>query len=167
MHNAAAPQSPDLVEAILVLGMLALMLGAGAAVIVSRWRGSGEPDRSLWSPEQIAAHRRWLLGLGVLIIAGWACAAIALIDDALRPGVAASLPKAIGRLPLPEWFALVMHPQLDYHGMWFLLWASATWFLALIEGRKDGPPRPFKPIYGLICFLALASIAANMASIWA
>jgi hypothetical protein len=167
MHSAAVPQAPDLVEAILVLGMLALMLGTGAAVIVCRWRGSGEPDRSQWSPRQIAVSRRWRLGLGVLIIAGWACMAIALINDALRPGVAASLPKAIGPVPLPEWFALVMHPQLDYHGMWFLLWASATWLLALIESRKGSPPRPFKPVYGFICFLALASIAANVAIIWA
>jgi hypothetical protein len=167
MHNAAAPQAPDLVETIFVLGMLVLMLGAGVAVIVRRWQGSGEPDSSLWSPRQITSRRHWLLGLGVLIIVGWACAAIALIDAALRPGVAASLSKAIGPVPLPQWFALVMHPQLDYHGTWYLLWASATCFLALIEDRKDGPPRPFKPIYGFVCFLALASIAANMVSIWA
>ena len=167
MPNAAVPQTPDLVETTLVLGMLALMLGAGVAVVVRRWLGSGEPDRSLWSPRQITIRRRWLLGLGVLIIAGWACTTIALIDDALRPGVAASLPKAIGPVPLPQWFALVMHPQLDFHGTWYLLWASATLFLALIESRKDSPPRPFKPIYGFICFLALASIAANMVTIWA
>jgi hypothetical protein len=166
MHNAAAPQAPDLVETILVLGMLVLMVGAGVAVIVRCWLGSGEVDRSLWSPQQLTVRRRWLLGLGALIIVGWACAAIALIDAALRPGVAASLPKAIGPVPLPQWFALVMHPQLDYHGMWYLLWASATWLVALIEGRKDGPPRPLKPIYGFVCFLALASIAANMVSIW-
>jgi hypothetical protein len=167
MHNAAAPQAPDLVETIFVLGMLVFMIGTGAAVVACRWRGSGEPDASLWSPQQITVRRRWLVGLGVLVIAGWACAAIALIDDALRPGVTASLPKAIGQVPLPQWFALVMHPRLDFHGTWYLLWASATWFLALIDGRKDGPPRPFKPVYGFICFLALVSIAASLVSIWA
>jgi hypothetical protein len=163
MDNAAA--HPDLVEAILVLGMLAFVIGLGAAVIVRRWRGSHELDRGLWSPQQIAVDRRWRLTLDLLVIAGWVCMAVALIDDALRPGVAASLPKMIGPVPLPEWFALVMHPRLDYHGMWFLLWASATWFTVVLDTRGD-PPRPFKPVYGFLCLLAVLSIVANVARIW-
>jgi hypothetical protein len=163
MNNAAG--GPDLVEAILVLGMLAFVIGLGAAVIVRRWRGSGEPDHSLWSVPQIAVDRRWRLALSLLVIAGWAGMAIALIDDALRPGVAASLPKAIGPVPLPGWFALVVHPRLDYHAMFFMLWANAMWLTVILDTR-GGPPRPFKPVYGFICFLALASICANTARIW-
>lgn len=159
------PKGPDIVEAILVLGMLALVIGIAAVVIVRRWRGSNEPDHSQWSPRQIAADRRWRLALGVLMMAGWTCMAIALIDDALRPGIAASLPKALGPVLLPEWFALVMHPQLDYHGMWFLLWANGAWLAAMLD-KRGGPPRPFKPVYGLICFLTLASIIANVVLIW-
>ncbi len=166
MNIAAASRGPDPVDAIFVLGMLALVIGIAAAVIVRRWRGSGESDRSQWSPRQIAIDRRWRLVLGVLVIVGWACMAIALIDDALRPGVAASLPKAIGSVPLPAWFALVMHPWLDYHGMWYVLWATGAWLAAIFDSG-GGKPRPFKPVYGFICFLALASIGANVASIWA
>jgi hypothetical protein len=158
-------RGPDLVEAIFVLGMLVFAIGTGAAVIVCRWRGAGEVDRSLWSPRQIVVHRRWRLVLLVLAIAGWACMAVALIDDALRPGIAATLPKAIGPVTLPAWFALVMHPHLDYHGMWYLLWANAAWFAIMLD-RRGGKPRPFKPVYGLICLLAVASMVANVVRIW-
>jgi hypothetical protein len=161
MNAAAALRASDPIEAILMLGMMVLVIATGAAVIARRWRGSGAPDRSLWSPGQIAVERRWRVGLGVLLIAGWVCMATALIDGALKPGVAESLPKAIGPVPLPGWFALA----IGYHSLWYLLWANGTLFGAILD-RRTGAPRPFKPVYGFICFLAVASLWANAALIW-
>jgi hypothetical protein len=161
MTNAAVLRASDPLEAILLLVMMALVIVAGAVLFVRRWCGSGEPDRSLWSPRQIAIERRWRLGLGLLLIAGWVCMVIALIDGALRPGVAADLPKALGPVPLPAWFALA----IGYHSLWYLLWANGLWF-AEIPDRGAGAPRAFKPVYGFVCLLALASIVANGALIW-
>lgn len=160
MNHAGQSPSVDIIQAILTLGMLVLVIVTGVTLIVRRWRGVDQRDRTLWSPQQIATEQRWRLALGVLLIVSWVFMAVALIDGALRPGTAASLPKAIGPLPLPAWLALAV----AYPGLWYLLWGSGTWFGVNLDGR-GGAPRPFKPIYGFICFLASASLLANAASI--
>jgi hypothetical protein len=160
MSNAGAHSSVDAVQAALALGMLALVIVAATAVVVRRWRGADTGDRATWSPHQIAADRRWRLALGVLLMAGWIVMAVTLVDGALRPGAVATLPKAIGPLPLPQWLAFA----LAYRGLWYLLWGTGTWFGASLD-RRNGAPRPFRPVYGFICFLILASLIANAASL--
>jgi hypothetical protein len=43
--------------------------------------------------------------------------------------------------------------------------ATGTWFSVSFDSR-DGVARPFKPVYGFICFLVAASVIANVARIW-
>jgi len=141
--------------------MMALAIGTGAGTAVHRWQGLDGFDRPQWSLQQTTTARHWRVALAAILSGSWAYMAIVLIDRALTPGIAASLPKAIGWLPLPAWLAF----GLTHRGLWFLLWATAAWFSSIPE-KTDVTPRPFKPVYGLICFLIAVSIVANAASIW-
>lgn len=161
MTGAVAPRGFDLVQAILTLVMMALVIGTGGITIVRRWRGLNVRDRTQWSPQQIATERYWQVALAVLLTASWVYMAIVLIEGALKPGIAASLPQAIGPLPLPAWLARA----LTSRGLWYLLCATGTWFSTPLDSR-DGAARPFKPIYPFICFLVAASVIANMTRIW-
>jgi hypothetical protein len=161
MAGGVVPRGFDLAQAILTLGMMALVIGTGTVTAVRRWRGLNAPSRAQWSPQQIATERHWRVALAILLTVSWATMTIVLIEGALKPGIAASLPQAIGPLPLPAWLALA----LIYHGLWYLLWATGTWFSVSLDSR-DGVARPFKPVYGLICFLIAASFVANVARIW-
>lgn len=159
------PRRIDVAEPIFTLGMLALVLGIGAVLIVQRWRGAGSLDRAVLSDRQTTSELRWRVALVTVLITGWACTAIALIDRALRPGTAASLPSTMGSMPLPAWLALATHSGLQHPGFWYVLWATGTW-LALMLERPKGPPQSSRLSYGFVACLALVSIAANIASIW-
>lgn len=159
LMSKTAPEV-DLVHVLPLLGMLVLVFIAAAINVVRRWRGAGDVDRALWSPQQIAAARHWRISLGIVLIAGWACLAVALIHHALQPEVAALLPRTIGPMQIPDWFALAIHTSSNYHGLWYMLFATGVWVAECLD-RRDRPPRPFKPVYGFICFLAAASIVAD------
>jgi hypothetical protein len=158
MAGAVASQAFDLAQAVLTLGMMALAVGTGTVAGVRRWQGLDGLNQAQWSPEQIATERYWRVGLVILLVLCWAIMAFVLIKGALTPGILESLPKSLGSLPLPAWLAL----PLAYRGLWYLLWATATWFTTVI-GRRDGAARPYKLAYGFIGFLAAASVVANLA----
>jgi len=58
-----------------------------------------------------------------LLTTAWASVAIALIRQALQPGVVPLLATHLGALPLPPWLALVLQ---DGHrlGLTYALWAK-------------------------------------------
>ena len=151
----------DTAQAILTIGMMALAIGIWAVTIVRRWRGSDDHAPPPWSPQQIATARHWRVGLGVLLTVSWIYMVTALIEGALTLGVTAALPKTLGPFPLPAWLALA----LSSRGLFYLLWATGTWLSTMLE-RRAGAPRPFKPIFGFICLLALMSVLANVTRLW-
>jgi hypothetical protein len=155
------PRGFDTVQAILTLGMMALAIGIEAVMVVRRWRGLDDHSRPPWSPQQIATARHWRVALAILLTAGWVYMGIALIEGALTPGIAAVLPKALGPLPLPAWLALA----LSSRGLFYLLWATATWSNTALE-RRGGSSRPFKPVFGFVCLLVLLSVLANATRLW-
>jgi hypothetical protein len=155
------PRGFDTVQATLTLGMMVLAIGIEAVMIVRRWRSPDDHSRPPWSPQQIATARHWRVALGVLLTVSWIYMGIALIEGALTPGIAAALPKALGPLPLPAWLALA----LSSRGLFYLLWATATWSNTALE-KRHGSSRPFKPVFGFICLLALMSVLANATRFW-
>jgi|ERR1700678_168457 hypothetical protein len=167
MNNLAIPQGVDLVHVTFVLAMLVLMIGVAVAVITRRWFGADEFDRSAWSSRQIMIDRRCRLVLCLLLIASWACVAVALIDHALQPGVAASLQTEVGPVAVPRWLAVAVGLHFDYHGPFWLFWATFVWLAEMLD-RRDWTLQPSKLVVPsvTVCFLACASIFANVATTW-
>jgi hypothetical protein len=150
----------DLVDASLLTGMLLTVFVAAAIYVIRRWRGLGEVDDASWSPQQIATARHWRIILCIMLIAGWACLAVTLVHHALQHEAVALLPKTLGPVPIPDWFALAIQMRSSYRGLWYMLFASGMWFAAALD-RRAGSPRAYKPVYAFICFLAAASMAAD------
>jgi hypothetical protein len=73
-------------------------------------------DYSGWPSQHVLADQRWRLSLTLLLVAAWASVVIALIRDALQPGIASYLASHLGPLPIPQWLAFVFSVAIGVIG---------------------------------------------------
>jgi hypothetical protein len=169
MNNVVGPPDVDLFHVLIALGSLTLVISGAGFFFGRRWHGGGEVDRTSWSQPQVLADQRWRVMTGLSLIAAWACIAVALIDHALQPAIASSLPSQLGPLVVPKWFAVAIHPSFANHGLTGLLMVTVAWSFTI-----DTPPlrpmvfrrRSFDLWRCFICLLALSCIFLNVSSVW-
>jgi hypothetical protein len=154
----------DIGFAVIELLFVATVLGQIGVVSARGWAGQVVPDYSGWTPQHVLSDRRLRLALALMLLAAWTSIAIALIREALRPGVIEQLATHLGPLPIPQWLALVL--QVGHrNGLIFVLWATALWLDRSISKRwlRDSDPAGVRAL-GFPMLLTLFAFVLSVSS---
>jgi len=161
MHDATIMHELDPVYSALDLLLVGLILAQIVVLVVRRSAGQVVPDHSGWERRRMLGDLRLRLGLGLLLAAAWAGIAIALIRNALQPGVMPRLASHLGALPLPPWLAFVLQSSHRL-GLMSALWATSLWLDRSISEYWSEPAHRRGGVSVLMLLLALFALAASM-----